>query len=66
MTHQEWLTPQHESSTGKLLNRVAFMNHEDKGHSALKHYAVLKALMFYFYFLHAPLSLNSVGIQLNV
>ena len=33
-----------ESSIGELLSRAAFMHHDGKGHSALKHYTVLKVL----------------------
>ena len=34
----------HECSTGELLTRVAFMHHDDQGHDALIHYAVLEGL----------------------
>ena len=33
-----------ECSTGNLLAMAAFMNHREKEHHALKHYAVLKGL----------------------
>ena len=33
-----------ECSTGELLARAAFTHHDDQGHDALMHYAVLKEL----------------------
>ena len=34
----------HECSPGESLTRAAFMHHDDKGHSSLKHCSVLKGL----------------------
>ena len=35
-----------EWSTGELLGRAAFMQHDDKGHYALKYYAAFKGLRY--------------------
>ena len=35
----------HECSNGELFARAAFMHHDDHGHYALRHAAVLKGLM---------------------
>ena len=35
----------HECSPGELLLMAAFMHHEDQGHDALRHDAVLKGLI---------------------
>ena len=34
-----------EYSTGELPARAAFMHHDDQGHDALMHYAVLKLVL---------------------
>ena len=33
-----------ECSTGELLTRALFMHHDDQGHGALMHHAILKGL----------------------
>ena len=34
----------HDCSTEELLASVVFLHHDDKGHSTLKQYAVIKAI----------------------
>ena len=44
MSQPHRVSMMHESSPGELLARAAFMHHDDQGHDALRHHAVLKGL----------------------
>ena len=50
-----------------VLTRAAFMHHDDKGHSTLKHYTALKGFMLFrvYRLLTAHLLLGSLGLRFN-